>query len=145
MPGCALGHFNGCSARATGLQFEQVDVGRRRKADGEVAVTEHHAGPAAFDGSDRSGDAAMDLGRELLRLREAELVDLRIVNHKAAPPGRDEADAVRGMTGNAVLCPPRALSTVAFAALDMSPTEIATGLDMTFSLWGRKRSPPLRK
>jgi hypothetical protein len=24
MPGCALGHFNGCSARATGLLFDHA-------------------------------------------------------------------------------------------------------------------------
>src|SRR5260221_12640768 len=97
MPGCALGHFNGCSTRAMDLLFEQVDFGRRRKADGEVAVTADHAGLAAFDGSNRTADAEMDLGCELLCFAEAELVDLRIVNHKAAPPvWRDKADAVRG-------------------------------------------------
>jgi hypothetical protein len=42
------------------------------------------------------------------------------------------------MTGNAALCPARAFSTVALATLDISPTEIDTGLAMTFSLKGRK-------
>ena len=47
-----------------GLLFEQIDFGRRRKADGEVTVAEQDAGPAGSHGSHRTGDADMDFGRD---------------------------------------------------------------------------------
>src|ERR1700743_1070985 len=98
MPGCALGHLSGCSARATArLLFEDVDVGRRQEAADDVPAAPDHAGDAALHGGHRIGNAAMDAGGERLRLADAQLLDQWIVDHEAEPVvWGDESDAIVG-------------------------------------------------
>src|ERR1700759_3008758 len=89
MPGCALGHFSGCAARATArLLLEDVDVGRWQEAADDMAAAQYHAGDAAPHGGHRTGNAAMDVGGELLRVAGVQLVDQRVVDHEAEPAVR---------------------------------------------------------
>src|ERR1700689_3528737 len=94
MPGCALGHLSGCSARATDLLFDQIDVGRRQETADDVSAAENRPGYGSLDGGHLGGDAGMDIGGERLCVRERE-GSFGIFSDETAPPiGRDEAEAV---------------------------------------------------